>query len=502
MRQYGSAKTVDTETEEVVNKNITKKEAKKTKFQKLLIKLKLDPHHRMERFAITSISLFIVISLLTAYAAKLYIDSKKITLTTQAIYTTSAVWSLTGGTVTVDSIYRNEDTSKVFILLKMSSDTMEKMPTDAKNYEMYVTGYDEKLTNNLVGSVYMFGNSGYMGLYFADSAGIDAHMYDIVVRNTNVVTTDRSKSAPSRYNDESFKYHNQIRIYANLAGSSAKVADFLNQEPMDVTQIYAQTVMATQEAEVKKQLNDTLIDMNNTMMLINEYRTRLVTAGINPDVVYDTSIKGDRPAIPELIANDSITTDVTLTEGNATQFVPSETSTNPTIVNNPYNITVQTEEGMDFTSYVQTNGDKDSQLYLVTKQVFPGGYQYNYQDLKLIDHFLPSMIPSGMNFRQWVQAKNAERDEYNASKTLTFGHWYWADGSGAFEYNSSDGYNETYRQIQRDIGLYEDAIQHLYMLKYDYQETLLYNYLVLASNMETTQGIFTVNAEKTALTMY
>ena len=163
MRQYGrpvnqaAPKSADKPKEKDDIEESSKLDSEKkenntrTKFQKLLVKLKLDKHHRMERFAISSISLILVCALLTAYAAKLYLDHKKIVLTEQAIYTTDTVWSLSGGNVHVENIYRNEATTKVFILCKMGEDTMDKMSTDASNYQMFVTGYTERLTNNLAG---------------------------------------------------------------------------------------------------------------------------------------------------------------------------------------------------------------------------------------------------------------------------------------------------------------------------------------------------------------
>lgn len=511
MRQYGrpvnqaAPKSADKPKEKDDIEESSKIDSEKkenntrTKFQKLLVKLKLDKHHRMERFAISSISLILVCALLTVYAAKLYLDHKKIVLTEQAIYTTDTVWSLSGGNVHVENIYRNEATTKVFILCKMGEDTMDKMSTDASNYQMFVTGYTERLTNNLAGAIYMFGNTGYMGLYFTDAKGIDAHMYDIVVRNTNVLSADADEGVPSRYNDESFKYHDQIQIYANLAGSSATVASFLDAETPDLTQMYAQTVLASKEAELRTQLNDTLVDMNTTMGLINEYRDRLEKNGIQI------------PPMPAIIAHDYITTDVEKTKNNATQFDPSIVSEKNNIISDPYSVTIHTSEGTTYETYKEQTGSEAPKLYLVTDSVFPGGYQFNFQDLSLADHFVKTLPPEGTSVTQWVINKNAEKAA-NESVPASFNwgtavgedprmDWYYTNGT-PFIYSEAENYDSFKKQINDDKIRYEEAVCHLYELKYHYQVELLYNYVNLAQEAETTENTFSVNASEKALTMY
>jgi hypothetical protein len=293
---------------------------------------------------------------LFAVSFKAHMENKKVNLTEQAIYTKQAAWSLIGQKVDNVRAYRNENFTKAFILLKMD---MSKMSLDAKDYQFFVTGgTGYKLKNkDMTGSVYVFGNTGYLGLYFTDAAGFEKMLYSIIVRNTSIITADRvDQEQIDKYSDASFKSHNQIKIFANLAGSDAIVADFLAKDVPDDLEIYADVIASVDEEELRKKLNQTLFDMNNLMSLINEYGE------------YLQRMKIYVPPLPTAIAGDRITDNPEDTKDNPTAFSESMLNVDDVKISSVYENILDaavSDDSQGVNPYLE--GEK---LYLVTDFVF------------------------------------------------------------------------------------------------------------------------------------
>lgn len=418
----------------------------------------------------------------------------KVTLTTQAKYTERSQWSMTGQYVTVHDIYRNDDSSKIFILLQTGtrSADMANMSTNAEDYEMYMTGYNgEKLTNTPKGAIYVFGNTGYMGLYFVDSRGFDPHLYDIVVRNTNVLTDEVDENAQSQYKDVSYKYHNQIHLYANFAGSDAIVKDFLNKDNPTVEDIYAEVVAAIDEGGVRGQLDTDLREMNNYMSLVNQYTDILTGYGIRV------------PDIPIALQNDAISISEEDTANNPTAFDKSMLNSVGNLIDSSYN--TSTESVAKFTCVSSDEAkSEESKLYLKTDYIFPGGCQFNYQSIKLTDKPLDGLKPDDMSFTKWIESKTIEKQTYptitQALDRSYYNTWYNLDGS-TFEY-SDDNAIDIDKSIKDAIDAYINAMSDLYMTKYNYQTKHLLSLLKLEASSDTSATMFSINTKDTVLTMY
>ena len=453
----------------------------KTKFQAFLTKFKLDSHHKMERFGVLFIALMMILTSLTIVSFRQHVENSKIVLGNRAKYTTDCTWSKTGQTMHVIDVYRDDNYTKAFILLKMDNDVVKKISTDASEYQMFLTSRDG-IESKPTGSIYIFGNTGYMGLLFVDKNGFGPDLYNVIVRNYKRLTNE---SVDRVYDDESFNNYNQIQVYANFAGSDAQVADFLNKDNSDLTDIYADVVSFGEESPVREEMNNTLIEMNNQMSLINEYGRRLQSLGVSV------------PALPRPIANDYITKDVALTENNPHGFSSDMIDSNEGILNSDYSINVDTSDE-NKGEYVNSN-----KLYLVTDFVFPGGYMYNYQDMKLTDHYL-NTLTGELTFKQLVSRKSEEKEMESMLKMYEPGVYYekWYYTTGEEIDMASTVELAVDREIKAAIQDYTTAVNELYNLKQRYQTDLLYQLMKIEADAESTTTIFSVNNEADVLEIY
>ena len=464
------------------------------------VKVIFDSHHRMERFCILFMFFVTILVTLLAISFGITYNKGRITLTTQAKYTSTAQWSLTGQMVNIVDIYRNDDSSKIFILMKIGqgADDMATMSLNAEDYIVLMTGRGkEKLTNTPKAAVYMFGNTGYMGLYFVDARGFDPHIYDIVVRNTNMVVPDVSDemraAAIEAFGDRSYAVYNQMHLYANFAGTDAVVKDFLNMDNPSVETIYADTVAALDEQPARTQLDKYMYDMNNYMILINNYAKNLSSQGVRI------------PELPVALRGDSIVTDPQLTANNPSGFDKSMLSQSDVIVSPSY--TKASNEYDEFDCVAGKTNDSgmgDGTLYLVTDYVFPGGVQYDYQSRKLVDGFLDDLKPSDMTFRQWTEEKSVEKSTYQVVTDKIDSSYYsvWQTVDG-IEFSSDDSvFLEDNPVIRDNITRYIDAVNKLYQTKYTYQVTALYSLLRIQSTSDASGSMFSIRNDDDTIIVY
>lgn len=473
-----------------------------------------DHHHRMERFGILFVSFVIILSILFGISFKIHYDSQKLNLGVQALYTKQSQWSLTGQMVKVVNIYRNDDSSKVFVLLKTGDDSasMSNLSTNAADYQMFMTGYNgDKLENNPKGSVYIFGNTGYMGLQFADASGFKAHMYDVVLRCNKDITSEIDQSGQQAYaeeNDTSYKYHNQIHLYANFAGTDAVVADFLNKKDASTADVYAGTIASIQEEPVRTTLDTALSGINDDINLVNEYSARLKQLNVTV------------PALPVYIDGDTITETADDTKSNPTAFDKSMMNAASSIIDSDYHASnVTTDKGItgveiQHTADNETTDDSgvataeiSTNLYYKTDFVFPGGCQYNYQTMTLTDNSLSKMMPKDMSYADWIEQKSVEKQTYkNITSSFDMSYynkWYTSDGAEIDTGNTdTSSALDTDTSITSAITDYTSAVSKLYSDKYTYQTTTLYNLLKLQASTDMSTSLFSINADDSVLTMY
>lgn len=439
-----------------------------------------DSHHKMERFSALFMALVLVLVGCYAIGVKAHVDNQKVTLSERVLYTDRTAWSLTQGEVSVVDLYRDDNFTKIFILLYMD---MTDLPIDANDYEIYMTGSQgTSIQGNPSAGIYVFADTGYMGLFFSEAAGFNSAIYDIVLRNTNLLRKDIEINE----NGNSFERFNQLRLFANFAGASGTVAEFLNKNDSTTEEIYTELMLKRSAETLKESLNQSLIDMNSEM------------ANINAAISVLTSYNMNVPALPASISGDYVTTEEEQTVSNPKAFNVNMVNLVDSIISTNYNTSISAESIEDISSYKSSDT-----LYFVTDYVFPGGYQFNYQDLSLTDGVLDDLLSdysSTTTYQDLVNMKSDEAVNYDSYATVSFGDWYSKTGN-RFVYDETTATHED-TAIYNAIVKYETAVRNLHNLKKTYQTSQLPQFLKLESNAKSVSNIFSVRSDVNTVTMY
>ncbi len=410
--------------------------------KELFAKLGLDSHHKMERFGVLFLILFLGLGVTTGLAFKKYLSLQNQKLGNNAIYTDSFTSSVAGVNGTVKGVYVNQAKTRTLLLVKF--DDTDEISLNAEDYQVYVSAKGQKRQCKPKGGVYCFGATGYLGIYLSDVSGFPTQVLDVVVRN-NVTLSDREEGYVDETTmDESFAKHDQFRIYFNPGASGATHLEALDSEQLSISEIYKQSVGDFEEDAIRDELKDSLKAMQKALAKRDEYGRRLTANGMI------------LPEEPLYMKGDKI------------------------------------EES------------KDGSLSLVTQNVFPGGYDFDWQSKR---------ISEGGYLKTLKERESGETDEAlfvrmaNVANTtdVSLGTqlstlWFRQDGS-EFDKNLSD-LLPTDETVSATIDDYETAQREYLSVKQNYEQTQLKELLYLEYLSEEQDAQFSVNTEDSALVLW
>lgn len=286
-----------TMSEDELNQNVRlSKEDEKAKKQRerhaMLYRMKLGSHFKMETFIRSVGLLFILLCLMLGTAYYKSHVNRKNELSTLAI--TADKFAFSQGenqTGKVVSVARKEDNKTAFILLKFERNA--NMTTDAKQYQLFVTGMDNTdMTYKPAGSIFFFGATGYMGIELHDERGIQNQPLQITIRNNSELGqlngNQRKKTGDV---DRSFDKYNQAKVLVNPGAADAiSLESDLNTSHPDV--LYKQLIGLAEDAKLRQKYNASVKELHDNLLKFNELNQRLDSSGFNkvdlPDV-----FKGD-----------------------------------------------------------------------------------------------------------------------------------------------------------------------------------------------------------------
>lgn len=228
-------------------------------------------HYKIERFGI--IFFLMVASLVFCFgmAHKQKADNTREQLSGQVMYTTGFNMSVSRANCTVSDVRVSEDKTKCFIMLKWSD--MDNVVADASAYSVYVSGADTKgryaaLESRPTASIYMFGASGYMGIYLVDTNGFPSQIISLVLRSENNFVSDKGPIADTQ-GDSSFLTHDQARIYFNPGGTNSQTVACLEDNDMSAFNIYCSFFVNESEKQVKESMQKALDEMYKQVSVID-----------------------------------------------------------------------------------------------------------------------------------------------------------------------------------------------------------------------------------------
>lgn len=428
-------------------------------------KLPLGSHHRMERFAFVMTSLLIVIGLCVTVSFAKNVENNKVTLGTQALYTTKATTSLTNQQIEVLGVYSNADRTKVFVACRF--DDVSTMPTDASDYRMYLS-YKQVSGNKMVmdystsGSWYVFGSTGVMGALFVNENGFTEQVLDLTVRADKTLsdTSSSSSSSSNAQTRPSDSEYDQFDILFNPAASEVETIDSLDDDTISSSKLYYDVIGADDEATIKKKLRSDLYTMQTALDLMTEYETRLnkqgIVAGERPDGIKGDSVQGSDDT--ETIKADGDSTEVKLPVSYETTF--------ETLPNGAYDI-----ENWQTTT------------------VLDGDYLKNL--LKADD------MPATTSYVNYVKAKEAAASTSSSGGSTSSLKWYYQDGT-----EFKQGKDQVSASIQSDITNLTSAYNQYISLKSTYFTTDMGSLLELETVVSQLDQVTTRNTSDTALSIY
>lgn len=414
------------------------------KFDKVTNALRLGKHYRIERFGISFIVLSLALIMCVSVCLMTSIEKKNVTLATQSLYTTSFSTSRTNVRGSVQGVYRSEDGKGCMVILQF--DDIAKVSTNAANYQMFLTsaylsGNPFDLLYRPSGSIYMFGSSGYMGIYLYSESGFEPQILDLVIRcNAELVSVQASSTVSE---DASFDKFDQFRLYFNPGATNAKVVSCLNGNDFTLFDIYEELICRENEKNIRAILQEDLEAMRVSLNAISEYESRLG----------NISIDGANMIIPE----------------------------------RPVGV---------LGDYIETR--EDGQLIYHCEVRAPRGVDFAWWDGSIQEGYLDDIIPDGQSYMSWLNTLNKEQGRFNVGSVS----WYLSDGSAWADYEGIDDAIGPAKDMNNTISLLLTAYSNYHNIKSKYQQDHLRDLLALEMEARNVETNYTINASDAVLRLY
>lgn len=422
-------------------------------------------HHAIERFGVTFLSLLTCMAILLGSIFTVKIKSDRKILSGQTIYTSSFSTTLTGDSGSVRGLYVNQDKTKCFVLLHF--DSMENLPMDASEYKIYLTGATMDLGKADLQyqpdvSLYVMGNTGYMGLYLYSESGFPSQILGLTLQSQNNYAGASSAHAGDGNADAQF---NQARIFINPGGEFATHGEFLDSKNFDIRTAYIEMITRSSEKAVRADLRNSLLQMRDQQLLMQEYEARLLKSEIL------------LPEVPKEIADDVIYA-----------ICPNDKDQSKLVWDSQYSVWMNPDDESE-----QYNDDQ-VHLYLDTKFVAPHGYSYNWQTSS-VEEGLLSKLTGSDSLTDWDDYFDKVAQDETEDNFDTDVDWYYTSGR-EFKYKGEDSesaLSSRQEDISKSIKKLTDAWTTYYTLKTEYQQVKLLDLLHVESTLADVLDMYSVN---------
>ena len=348
-------------------------------------------------------------------------------LSSNALYSSSVTLSRTGQTGKVEGVFVNQDKTRGMVLIKMSD--ADKISSSAKDYKAFTSAVNlkqqpEELESVPQGSIYVFGSSGYIGLYFVDNAGFNSQIFKSTIRLEKEFVAVDPKNLSDEVAGTSYSEYDQMDIYFNLGASKAVQLKSLDKADFSVQDLYIEAVGSKTDDEQRALLTEDLIQMSKLKLQIDEQRGRLEAVSID-------GVGLVVPDLPEEVKSDSF------------------------------------------------SGSGDD-IMMTTDFTYAGGININWHKLKLEDGYFNSIDnntvnPDGLSLARWlVKLRN---DASSANQTTSYKHdWVMSDGTSLNQFVNDLGVdNSAVSDLNKQVQNYTSLISQYMALKYQYQTKDLRN---------------------------
>ena len=397
----------------------------------------MNKHKKIERFMFSFFSILIPLILMSFVSIYNKFGVDKNTLSSRAVYTTEAVFSRTNQTGKVVGVYTNEEKTRGMVLIKF--DNGVNISSNASDYKVFTTASNlkkgkENLSSKPEGSVYVFGTSGYIGLYFVNNAGFESQIFKSTIRmEKEFKTVDEKVVKGKEVSGESYSKYDQADFYYNLGASQATKLTTLENADFSVQDFYVEALGTKTNNDKIAQINERLNRMSKLMLQIREMKSRLESTSVD-------NTKLVVPDIPNEIKSDNF------------------------------------------------SGSGDNILY-TTDYVYPGGLNFNVKDVDLKTGYFKSINNSKLNpdnlsvSRFLAKLKNEQSNATYLSKYEP--KWTMSDGSKLEDFVKNIGVdNAAVSSMNDNIQTYVNLVNAYLTDKIGYQTGDLRDLLSLDISLE------------------
>lgn len=343
-------------------------------------------------------------------------------LISRAIYTTEATFSRTNETSKVVGVYTNSDKTRGMVLIKFSDGV--NISSNASDYKVFTTASNlkkgkENLISKPAGSIYVFGTSGYIGLYFVDNGGFNSQIFKSTIRmEKEFKSVDDKKIVKEQLPGESYSQYDQADFYYNLGASEATKLTTLDNAEFSIQDFYVEAVGSKLNNDKRKEITDNLNNMSKTMLQIREMKSRLES----------TFVDGVGLIVPDL---------------------PKEISSD------------------------NFSGSGDDILYS-TDYVYPGGLNFNWKDIDLKKGYFKSINnkyinPDDLSLSKFLVKLREQQSKSEAVKKFEH-QWVMSDGSKFEDFVRTIGLdNSGVESMNSNVANYTSLLDSYMEMKQAYQ---------------------------------
>lgn len=406
-------------------------------------------HKKIERFMFTFFSVSIPLILMTGVSIynKFGLDDEM--LASRAIYTTESTFSRTGESAKVTGVFTNSDNTRGMVLIKFPEGT--NISSNASDYKVFTTASNlkkgkERLVSQPSGSIYVFGTSGYVGLYFVDNNGFSSQIFKSTIRmEKEFKSVDDKKINKEQLPGESYSQYDQADFYYNLGATGASKLLTLDKSDFSVQDFYVEAIGSKLNDKKRTEISEKLNDMSKKLLQIKEIKLRLES----------TAVDGVGLIVPEL---------------------PKEISSD---------------------SY---SGSGENILY-TTDYVYPGGLNFNWKDVDIKTGYFKTinnktLNPEGLSLSRFLVKL---RNDQSGSSIQKFEHkWVMSDGSKFEDFVRTVGLdNSGVESMNGNVTKYTSLIDEYMSLKREYQTKDLKDLLSLDVTLENaTTNVDSVSKDR------
>ena len=416
-------------------------------------------HYAIERFGVIFLSLTLCMCILVGFivAQKLQYDRRQ--LSGNAVYTQSFTMSQSRAAGIVIGIYSDENHTRCLILL--SFEDMSLLPVDANDYTLILSGAESNgayapIQSHPSAIIYVLGTTGNVGIYLQDIGGFPSQLLQMYLRS-NVNLTGGAGST------DDFNRYDQALIYFNPGGTYATHADFLEQQDWTLFDM-VEEISRDKELSLRSMLRDDLFEMAQQQVLMESYAASLEKMGVLvPETPYQ--IRDTVYALP--------------TDGSTANRLHYITTYGGGWVDDSGNQGYRTD---------------DVTFYLDSDYVVPGGFDFDWQDGRLLTGYLESLTGSS-NLTDWavyLSQRTGAASENSFASSVASLSWVMSNGS-PIELDEAKIVTQRDRDILTTINNLKSAWNTYYSLKVTYSAQHLLQLLQLEIDNRNAVDSYTVN---------